>query len=161
MSRLRKITERLSYWFNWIAGGGLVLMMLLTCADVVMRSAGQPIPGTFEIVGFLGVVVAAFAIAYTQVLGGHVAIDYLVVRLPRRRQGIIRCITSLAGAGLFALLAWQSYLFAGSLWASGEVSPTEKIPFFPFVYGLALACLPVSLLLLLDFFKSLAQAVRK
>ena len=161
MSRLRKITERLSYWFNWIAGGGLVLMMLLTCADVVMRSAGRPIPGTFEIVGFLGVVVAAFAIAYTQVLGGHVAIDYLVVRLPHRHQGIIRCITSLAGAGLFALLAWQSYLFAGNLWTSGEVSPTEKIPFFPFVYGLALACLPVSLLLLLDFFKSLAQVVRK
>jgi TRAP-type C4-dicarboxylate transport system permease small subunit len=147
MSRLRKFAGRLSYWFNWIAGGGLVLMMLLTCADVVMRSAGRPIPGTFEIVGFLGVIIAAFAIAYTQVLGGHIAIDYLVVRLSRRRQSIIRCITSLAGAGLFALIAWQSYLFA--------------IPFFPFVYGLALACLPVSLLLLLDFFKSLAQAVRK
>ncbi len=161
MSRLRKFAGRLSYWFNWIAGGGLVLMMLLTCADVVMRSAGRPIPGTFEIVGFLGVIIAAFAIAYTQVLGGHIAIDYLVVRLSRRRQSIIRCITSLAGAGLFALIAWQSYLFAGNLWASGEVSPTEKIPFFPFVYGLALACLPVSLLLLLDFFKSLAQAVRK
>ncbi|GAI33329.1 unnamed protein product, partial [marine sediment metagenome] len=31
MSRLRKFTGQLSYWFNWIAGGGLVVMMLLTC----------------------------------------------------------------------------------------------------------------------------------
>ena len=161
MSRLRKITERLSYWFNWIAGGGLVAMVLLTCADVVMRSSGRPIPGTFEIVGFLGAVIAAFAIAYTQILGGHVAIDYLVARMPRRSQGIVRSFTYLVGAGLFALIAWQSYLFAGDLWASGEVSPTEKIPFFPFVYGIALACLQVSLVLLLDFLKSVAQAVRK
>jgi len=161
MSHLIRISERLSYWFNWIAGGGLVVMMLLTCADVIMRSSGRPIPGTFEIVGFLGVIVVAFAIAYTQILRGHVAIDYLVARLPRRSQYIVKSITYLLSTGLFALIAWQSYLFAGDLWGSGEVSPTEKIPFFPIVYGLALACLLTSLVLLLEFFKTLAQAVRK
>jgi len=100
-------------------------MMLLTCADVIMRSSGRPIPGTFEIVGFLGVIVVAFAIAYTQILRGHVAIDYLVARLPRRSQYIVKSITYLLSTGLFALIAWQSYLFAGDLWGSGEVSPTE------------------------------------
>ena len=161
MTRLRRFSERLSYWFNWIAGGGLVVMMLLTCTDVIARSFGQPIPGTFEIVGFLGVIVAAFAIAYTQLQRGHVAIDYLVALMPQRSQSIAKSFTYLIGAVLFALIAWQSYLFAGDLWASGEVSPTERIPFFPFVYGIALACLPIILFLLLDFFKSLVQAVRK
>ena len=161
MSPLKKISEHLSYWFNWIAGGGLVVMMLLTCADVIMRSAGRPIPGTFEIVGFLGIVVAAFAIAYTQRTKGHVAIDYLVALLPRRIQGAARSFAYLISTGLFALLVWQSILFAIDLQVSGEVSPTEKIPFAPFVYGLAVACFAASLTLFVDFLKSLEQAVRK
>ena len=161
MSPLKKISEHLSYWFNWIAGGGLVIMMLLTCADVVMRSAGRPIPGTFEVVGFLGVIVAAFAIAYTQQAKGHVAIDYLVALLPRRIQGVARSFAYLVSAGLFALLVWQSIVFARDLQVSGEVSPTEKIPFAPFVYGLAAACFAASIVLFMDFLKSLAEAVRK
>jgi len=28
--------------------------MLLTCADVVMRLFDRPIPGTYELVGYLG-----------------------------------------------------------------------------------------------------------
>jgi hypothetical protein len=62
---------------------------------------------------------------------------------------------------LFTLLAWQSFRFAGELWLNGEVSPTQKIPFFPFVYGVALSCVPVALLLIVDFLKSIAKVVRK
>ena len=136
-------------------------MMLLTFADVIMRSAGHPIPGTFEIVGFLGIVVAAFAIAYTQHTKGHVAIDYLVALLPHRVQSAARSVAYLLSSGLFALLVWQSILFARELQISGEVSPTEKISFAPFVYGLAVACLAASFVLFIDFLKSLAQVIRK
>ena len=161
MVRLKKSAERLSYWFNWVAGVGLVVMMFLTCSDVVLRFFYRPIPGTFEIVGFLGVIVAAFAIAYTQVLRGHVAIDYLIMHMPHRWQELMRGFIYLVSAGLFVLLAWQSFLYAESLSLSGEVSPTEKIPLSPFVYGLALACLPMILVLLADFLKSIVKVVRQ
>jgi len=161
MTRLRSYAHKLSYWFNWVAGGGLVAMVLLTCSDVVLRSFNRPIPGTFEIVGFLGAMVAAFAIAYTQIMGGHVAIDYLVARLPSRRQALVRSFISLVGSALFVLLAWQSYLYAHSLSLSGEVSPTEKIPLYPFVYAIALACVPVVVVLAVDFARAVREVARK
>ena len=161
MTLLQKITEKLGYWFNWLAGAGLVAMMLLTCSDVALRFFGRPIPGTFEVVGFLGAFVAAFAIAYTQIVRGHVAIDYLIPHMPRRQQELVRSFIYLASIGLFILLAWQSFLYARSLSLSGEVSPTEKIPLSPFVYGIALACVPMILVLLASFIKSLIQAVKK
>lgn len=161
MAYLERITQWLSRWFNWVAAGGVVAMMLLTTADVIGRSFRRPIPGTFEIIGFLCVVVVAFAIAYTQILRGHISVEIVVSRLPQRAQGIIGSIMCLLGLGLFILLAWQSIGLARDVWVSGWVSPTEKIPFFPFIYGIALACVPICLVLLVEFLKSLAKAVRK
>jgi len=161
MTYLERITQWLSRWFNWVAAGGVVAMMLLTTVDVIGRSFRRPIPGTFEIIGFLCVVVVAFAIAYTQILRGHISVEIVVSRLPQRAQGIIGSIMCLLGLGLFILLAWQSMGLARDVWVSGWVSPTEKIPFFPFIYGIALACVPICLVLLVEFLKSLAKAVRK
>ncbi len=185
MERVVKFNSRLANVFSWVAGAALVSMMILTCADVAFRNfgqivqrlnlilltkeftnfllryIGQSIPGTFEIVGYLGSVIVAFSIAYTQLLGGHIAIDWVVARFPANIQTWFKIIVSLVGAALFTLIAWQSWRFAGDLWLSGEVSPTQKIPFFPFVYGIALASVPVVLILLLDFIKQIIQVVRK
>jgi len=179
MAQIRKITTRISHWFNWVAGFSLVAMMTLVVVNVLLRNlarvradwfpdpvnafftAVKPISGTVEMVGLLGVAVAAFAIAYTFVEGGHVAIDYLVSRAPARLAAVIRSITYFFGAALFALLAWESIMFAGDLMASGEVTPTRQIPFYPFVWGITLACLPVVVLLFLDFLKAVSRAVRR
>ena len=98
-------------------------MMLLTCADVVLRLFGSPIPGTYEMVGFLGAVIIAFALAYTSLEKGHIAVEILVDRLPREAAGMsIEAVTSLIGASLFGLLTWQSLIYAADLRQSGEVS---------------------------------------
>jgi len=161
MAYLERIAQLLSRWFNWVAAGAAVAMMALTTVDVIGRSFRHPISGTFEIVGFLCVVVIAFAIAHTQVLRGHISVEIVVSRLPQRAQGVIGSIMCLIGLGLFILLAWQSMGLARDMWLCGWVSPTEKIPFFPFVYGIAVACVPICLVLLVEFLKSLAKAVSK
>ena len=163
MDLVKKVTQQISGVFSWIAGGALVLMMMLTCTDVLLRSihGGFPVPGVYEINAFLGSAVAAFAVGFTQQLKGHIAIDWAVARLPGRLRSIVSSIASLAGASLFGLIAFESFLFAGDLWRNGEVSQTQKIPFYPFVYGIAFACLPVMLLLFIDFIVSVLKAVRE
>ncbi len=153
---------RITNIFSWVAVAGLILMMFLTCFNVIMRSipGGFSITGIYEITGYLGSVVVGFAVAYTQLLGGHIAIDWIVARFPVRAQSATRVITSIAGAALFLLVAWQSWRFAGDLWQNNEVSPTAKIPFFPFVYAVAVACLPAALLLVVDALKAARKAVR-
>ena len=162
IERLEKFAHSSSHRVNWVAGVGLVAMLGLIVADIIgIKFFKHPIPGAIEMVAFLGVVVTAFAIAYTQVLRGHIQVEFVVMRLPKHVQAGLTALVSLLGLALFALLAWQSYDFGHTLQVTGEVSMTQRIPFYPFVYAIAFCCLPVCLVLLVEFLRSATKAVRK
>ncbi len=161
IERLERFAESFSKWLNWVAGAGLVAMLGLVVADVIgIKVFSNPIPGAIEIVAFLGVVVTAFAIAYTYILRGHIKVEFLIMRLPERAQAIIASFVLLLGALLFALLAWRSFEFGRVLQSTGEVSMTQGIPFYPFVHAIAFCCIPVCLILLVEMIKSVLKAVR-
>jgi TRAP-type C4-dicarboxylate transport system permease small subunit len=155
----------------WIAGIAIVSMMLLTCADVILRlgvtayheynwsilAPFRPIPGTYELVCFLGAVAVSFAMAHTSVEKGHVAVSLVVRLFPQRAQALIETITGIFSFILFALLSWQSVLYANDLRASGEVSLTLELPFYPFVYGIGFAAAAVCLVLLVDIITNIAK----
>jgi TRAP-type C4-dicarboxylate transport system permease small subunit len=162
IERLERFAQSSSRWINWVAGVGLVTMLGLTVADIIgIKLFRHPVPGAIELVAFLGVVVTAFAIAFTQVRRGHIQVEFFVMRLPEHARAGVIALVSLLGIALFALLAWQSFEFGQSLQASGEVSMTQRIPFYPFVYALTFCCIPICLVLLADFLKSVTKAVKK
>jgi TRAP-type C4-dicarboxylate transport system permease small subunit len=146
----------------WIAGVGLVAMLVLIVADVIgIKILSRPVPGGIEYVSFAAVVAIAFAVGYTQVMRGHVAVDFIVERFPRRVRLVIDAIMVFFSLCLFALLAYYSFKYAESLRRSGEVSMTQKIPFYPFVYGMALCFVVTLLVVVMDFVKSITKAVKK
>ena len=161
MSALERVSNGLARVLYLIAGIAIVLMMLLTCADVVLRFMRRPIPGTYELVCFLGAVAVAFAMAHTTVQKGHVAVRLVVRLLPQRLQGLIEMLTGSFGFVVFALVAWRSVLYANSLRATGEVSLTLQLPFYPFVYGIGFSAVAVCLVLLTDLFKNLMKVCGK
>jgi len=161
IERLEVFANSFSRWMNWIAGAGLVVMLGLVVADVIgIKVFNNPIPGAIEIIAFLGVVVTAFAIAYTHVLHGHIKVEFFVMRLPERAQAILASFVLLLGILLFALLAWRSFEFGRVLQSTGEVSMTQGIPFYPFVHAIAFCCIPVCLVLLVEMLKSILKAVK-
>ncbi len=136
-------------------------MLALTVGDIIgIKLLSRPIPGGIEMVAFLGAVVTAFAIAHTQVLRGHIQVEFVVMHVPQRLQAVLAALTSLLSLIFFSLLAWRSYDFGRVLQATGEVSMTQKIPFHPFVYGIAFCSVVVSLLLLTEFLKALVKVVK-
>jgi TRAP-type C4-dicarboxylate transport system permease small subunit len=153
-----KIINTLSQWFNRIAGAGLIAMLGLIVADIVgIKAFSHPVPGGIEVVAFLGVVVIGFAIAWTQIIHGHIQVDFLVMKIPPRPRAVIDCIVTFLGMGFFVLLAWRTWDYARILQASGEVSMTQKIPFYPFIYALAACYLVTLLVLIMDFWKSIVK----
>ncbi|MBW1866331.1 MAG: TRAP transporter small permease subunit [Deltaproteobacteria bacterium] len=72
-------------------------------------------------------------------------------------QTLIDCINSIICALLFAVITWQSILYALDLKNSGEVSMTLQMPIHPFVFGIALGCGMLSLVL---FFRSVELALK-
>ncbi len=161
MIQLGKWIDTISGKFNYIACVAIIVMMLLTCADVLLRLFGHPILGTYEMIGFSGAVVISFALAYTSLEHGHIAVELLVDSLPKRLQAFINGVNDLIGMALFSLIAWQSFVYAGDLRGSGEVSLTLQIPTYPFVYGISLGCALLCLVLLVDAIRSFGRAVGK
>ena len=162
VERLDKFAQWLSNKVNWIAGVGLVVMLGLTVSDIIgVKFFKSPVPGAIEIIGFLGVVVTGFAIAFTQVRRGHIQVEFFVMRMPQRARASAIALVSLLGIILFGLLAWQSCEFGYNLQVSGEVSMTQGIPFYPFIYAIAFCCIPICLLLLVDFLKSVMKVVNR
>ena len=156
MMAFGKGVHRLSSILNFVSGFCLVGMTGLTCADVVLRLFRHPILGSYEIVGFLGATVAGFAMAYTTMKGGHVAVAVLVMQLSHRAQKAIFIITHLLAITLFSLLTWECIGYGNDLRTSGEVSLTLELSFFPVLYGLSLSSFVVCLVLWVDLWGVLA-----
>ncbi|MCK4785648.1 MAG: TRAP transporter small permease [Desulfobacteraceae bacterium] len=161
MRFLERISNELARLLYWIAGTAIIIMMVLTCGDVILRFFRRPIPGTYELVCFLGAVAVAFAMAHTTVEKGHVAVSLVVRLFPARIQGLVERTTSTFGFVFFALIAWQSVLYGHDLYTSGEVSLTLQLPFYPFVYGIGFSAAAVCLVLLTDLFKNLMKVFGK
>ena len=139
----------------------MVAMLSLTMVDVIgIKLFRWPVPGAPEMVGFLGVVVIAFAMTYTLFVRGHIQVEFFVMHMPKKGQLVSTALVSLLGLLLFALLSWQSFEYGHMLQTTGEVSMTQRIPFYPFVYAMAFCCIPVCLVLLLDFIQSVMKAVK-
>ena len=158
MNLFKKTAISLSKALYRVAGSAIIAMMLLTCIDVVLRYLRRPIPGTYELVCFLGSVAVAFAMAHTSVERGHVSVSILVDLLPQKIQTFIHTVTNGFGFILFALIAWQSVLYANDLRACGEVSLTLQLPFYPFIYGVAFGAAAVCLVLSVELADNLLKA---
>ncbi|MDO9558627.1 MAG: TRAP transporter small permease [Syntrophales bacterium] len=159
MVRLERAVTATSGWFNYVACFAIVAMMLLSCADVALRLIGAPIPGAYEMVGFISAVIVSFSLAHTSLQRGHVAVEIIFEKLSPRTQFIVDAAGNLISAILFGLVAWQSLAYGVDLRRSGEVSLTLQMPLHPFVYGIAAGCGLLALVLLVVFARSLRRSL--
>jgi len=154
--RLEQWVAKAADLFNWVAAAAVAGMMVLTCLDIVLRLFRHPIPGTYEMVGFLGAVFAAFSLGYTSVNRGHIAVDFLVQKLSPRTQNWVDGVNALICSIFFGFLARQCLVYAADLKSFGEVSMTLQMPIYPFVYGIAAGCFLLTLVLGVRFVKNAA-----
>lgn len=159
MIRIEKIILALAEKANWVSAIAVMLMMLLTVLDVVLRFFRIPIPGTYEIVGLLGALAISFALGYTSMEKGHIAVDFLVQKFSEKARNVVTVFNNLAAIIFFSLAAWQSVLYALGLRKVGEVSLTLQVPTWPFVMGIAAGCILLCLVLLVEVTRTLRGAV--
>ena len=151
VSFFEKAVDGLSSFFNMVASAALVLMMVLSCADIFMRYLfNSPITGTYDIVGLSGAVLAAFAMPYTMLKKGHVAVELLVQSLSRGKRMVVETFSHLLGISLFLMLVWQALLLSRDMKAAGEVTPTLLLPFYPIVYCMAVCFFALCLAILVN-----------
>ena len=156
MGGLHRFVRGLKGGLAFVGGAFLAAMVLLTCGNILLRIVWVPIPGTFELMGFFGAVTAAFALGYTQLRRGHIAVDVLIGRFSRGTRRALDAVNSLVCMIFFAVVAWQIGLKATVLMRSGEVTETLRVAYHPFTYGVAVGCGALALV----FFADLVRAIR-
>jgi TRAP-type C4-dicarboxylate transport system permease small subunit len=134
------ILLRVSKILSYISGAALTFMMLLTVADVLLRAGGRPILGTYEMVALSLAIVIGFTIPKVSLDRGHVYMEIILDRLSPRSRAILNTSTRLVCIALFAVIGYNLFLIGNEFHASGEVSSTIRIPFYPLAYFVGVCC---------------------
>ena len=153
MHALEKISRTLNLLFIGVAGICLAAMILITCANIFLRLVWIPIKGTYELMGFFGAIVTAFALGYTQMKKAHTRVDILVDSFPGKAQVVLNAVNLIICAVFFVIAGGYISKYAVTLWSTGEVTETLRIVYYPFTYGVAGGCFLIALVMLVDLVK--------
>jgi TRAP-type C4-dicarboxylate transport system permease small subunit len=160
--RLERFNRRLSDLFEWVGLAGMLLVMVITCVDVVGAKVFLwRLLGAIDMVMLSQIVATAFAAGMTLILRRHIQVEFLFQLLPVRVQAVIDSLVSLLGFLFFGLTIWRLCVLGNNFYVSGDYSATARIPHYPFVYGIALAFVPVCLVLLAEFVQSIGRIVKR
>lgn len=139
----------------FFGGIAVLALMLLATGNVVLRIFHLPFRGTYEIVSFLGAVVIAFALGYTQKRRDHIVVDILTDKFPDAVKETIDKVAYIAMTIFFGIVAWQLYVWGMKIMQADEVSETLKIVFHPFIYMTAAGFTILALTTFVQFLKNL------
>lgn len=155
MKYLDKFNDILNKILLFLGGIAILALMLFATGNVVLRIFHLPFRGTYEIVSFLGAVVIAFSLGYTQKRKDNIVVDILTDKFPDAIKNMIDKVAYLAITIFFGVVAWQLYVWGMKIMESSEVSETLKIIFHPYVFMVAVGFIILSFTAFIDFLKNL------
>ncbi|MFC1871196.1 TRAP transporter small permease [Chloroflexota bacterium] len=151
-----RFIQQWAKWFNRIAMIALGFLLCVVVIDILSSKLfTKPLSGSIDVIGLVLVIIVGYAFAQTQLLGRHITVDFLVMRLPRIPQGILAIISSTFSLALWTAIIIMCLKYSIELTLNGESSITLRILYFPFGYALTLAFIPVYLAIILEFIKSI------
>ena len=157
MYTLEKVNVFLNKILMILGSVAVLLLMAIATTNAFLR-----IPiiksswrGAYETVGFLGAIVIAFALGYTQKRKDHIVVDILTEKFPKRINRVLDGVNYFITTIFFTIVSWQVFVWGMKISKSGEVSETLKIVFHPFIYSVSFGFAVFSLTLIIDFLKNL------
>ena len=136
---IEKRVEPLTRVINAVGACTALIMVVLVTAHVLSRALfKKPLMGTVELEELMIVILVFLGMAYTQVKGKHISVDFLTSRLSERTRNILSVATSLLSMLLFFALSWQSILLSLIYLSKGNDTFHLGIPLFWVIWIIAL-----------------------
>ena len=155
MNYLENINDFLNKILMFVGSLAVLFLMSLATVNVCLRFfLNAPYRGAYELVGFSGAIVIAFALGYTQKRKDHIVVDILTEKFPKRVIKVLNAISYFVMMIFFSIMAWQVLVWGVKIAKSGEVSETLKMMFHPVIFGVSFGFAVFSLTLLIDFLKA-------
>lgn len=133
------LIARLGEIGQWLAGAGLLVMMLIGVADIVgTKFFNAPVPGAYEATEALMVVTVFLALAHAQRHRQHIAVDLFVTRLGPGARYALNVVGAALTLIIFGLIAWRGWVLGlDSLAIREYASGIVQFPMYPSKLALA------------------------
>lgn len=141
------------------AGLAMVAMLLFTAVDVGLRLVGRPIPGSFEVTGWLSAAAMALALGHAQAHRSHVAMTLCSARLRGRAAAALELLNGLMALALFTLVAVHVVGYGHTLQQTGSLSETLRVAVHPWVYVVGIGFAGLVLALAADVIDALRRCI--
>ncbi|MDR0851009.1 MAG: TRAP transporter small permease [Clostridiales Family XIII bacterium] len=143
MSAFRRVCEKLFSIFNDIAAALILASMLFIVANVFMRIVfAHPLLGAIETIQYFTLLIVSFGLAYCSIGDGHIRVDIVLEKIPKRAEHILNLFTQLIS--IVAMIFVVIFLIRIALlkFSNLEVSPFLGVPigllYLVIVFGIAL-----------------------
>ena len=160
---IEKIMKGAAKALNVLGSISIILMLIVTTLDVIMNKLfNSPFPGATELItSIMPISVFGFLLS-TQIEERHISIDILVSRLSGKYQLFFKIFASASGLFIFALIFWLTTPLALKSIRMGEhTGGNIPIPMYPAKIVITLACGFVSVQLLRQLIKCIAELIKK
>jgi TRAP-type C4-dicarboxylate transport system permease small subunit len=151
---LERLSELLRRGLMIAGGVALLALTLLATMNVALRIFQVPLSGTYEVVSFLGAIVTAGALGYTQKRKDHIVVDILSDKFPSKVKGVLDRVNYVLIFVFFVIVSWQTFVYGKRLLQTGELSETLKIPYYPFVFLVSIGFAVLALTIFLDLIET-------
>ncbi|HOC46190.1 MAG: TRAP transporter small permease [Syntrophorhabdaceae bacterium] len=158
MKYLERFNTALNGLLMVIGGFAVLALMTVATTNVVLRMVHAPYRGAYEVVSFLGAVVIAFALGYTEKHKGNIVVDILTEKFPKIARDTLEGFNYVVSGIFFVFVSWQVYECGMKIMQSGELSETLKIVYHPFVFAVSFGFAALALTLFIDLLKLVLRA---
>jgi len=135
---MQKCLFSLAKNLNFIAGLVLILMMFLAATDVILRYFfHRPLVGTMGLIEVMLPLITSLSFAYAEVLKGHLKLDFLTSRLPKKINSILENCTDVITLGMLIFVSLAILNYANYIKTTGLLVGDITMFVYPFVYIVA------------------------
>jgi TRAP-type C4-dicarboxylate transport system permease small subunit len=149
--------SRLKTVLIWLAGGALLVAMIVDTLAMIGRQIELPLIGSIELVQAAILIAGSGALIVATLDAAHARVNLLLDRLPDRQRFWLERAHALASALLFAALLTGSAWIAFDLWNGQEESELLRIPYRPLRVTILLSLFVLLLLALRRAWKRESQ----
>ncbi|WP_408011224.1 TRAP transporter small permease [Pseudalkalibacillus sp. A8] len=124
MDILERGFTKLEVFFLRLSQVAVVVMMVLTSLDALSRYIfSKSITGAYEVTEmYLMVMLVFLSMSYVQKVDGHIRLDIIFGRLPRKVQNLLNIFFYLVAAVLMYFISYQGYHLTLNAWQNNLIA---------------------------------------
>jgi TRAP-type C4-dicarboxylate transport system permease small subunit len=160
MNLYDKIMKWVTEVGTWVGITCLTAVMLIITGNVIWRIFGKVIPGTYDLVETITVLVAAFAIVRCEFEKKYTTVDMLTTLMKKRAQTWLEQVCQVISFAYWVMISYATLLVTIDKAKVGEHTDLLKVSIIPFRSVWCFALVLIAALVVYNFYKNVKELRR-